>query len=149
MGEWGYPRQLCRFPLVSKVAAGAAFETVSLPGNSERTIVVQRKRRFDLRMTGDRLEVTVRDEGRGFDLRKLRQNEGLGIRSMVERAHLLGGKFEIHSESRKGTALSAWVPFEPKAKVTKARVVGSTLYVRSGVGSPEIPETSASARAAH
>jgi len=73
----------------------------------------------DLRMTGDRLEVTVRDEGRGFDLRKLRQNEGLGIRSMVERAHLLGGKFEIHSQTGKGTTLSAWVPFEPKAKVAK------------------------------
>jgi signal transduction histidine kinase len=73
----------------------------------------------DLRMTGDRLEVTVRDEGCGFDLRKLRQNEGLGIRSMVERAHLLGGKFEIHSQTGKGTTLSAWVPFEPKAKVAK------------------------------
>jgi signal transduction histidine kinase len=74
----------------------------------------------DLRMTGDRLEVTVRDEGCGFDLRKLRQNEGLGIRSMVERAHLLGGKFEIHSQTGKGTTLSAWVPFEPKAKVAKS-----------------------------
>jgi len=74
----------------------------------------------DLRMTGDRLEVTVRDEGCGFDLRKLRQNEGLGIRSMVERAHLLGGKFEIHSQTGKGTTLNAWVPFEPKAKVAKS-----------------------------
>ena len=37
-------------------------------------------------MTGDRLDHSVRDEGCGFDLKELRQNEGLGIRSMKERA---------------------------------------------------------------
>jgi signal transduction histidine kinase len=74
----------------------------------------------DLRMTGDRLDVTVRDEGCGFDLRKLRQNEGLGIRSMKERAHLLGGKFEIYSEIGKGTTLKAWVPLEPQPGLEKS-----------------------------
>jgi signal transduction histidine kinase len=73
----------------------------------------------DLRMTGDRLDVTVRDEGCGFDLRKLRQNGGLGIRSMKERAHLLGGKFEIFSETGKGTTLKAWVPLEPQPGLEK------------------------------
>jgi signal transduction histidine kinase len=76
--------------------------------------------RVDLRMTGDRLEVTVRDEGCGFDLRKLRQNGGLGFRSMKERAHLLGGKFEIYSELGKGTTVRAWVPLEPQAKLEKS-----------------------------
>ena len=74
----------------------------------------------DLRMTGDRLDVTVRDKGCGFDLRKLRQNEGLGIRSMKERAHLLGGKFEIYSEIGKGTTLKAWVPLEPQPGLEKS-----------------------------
>jgi signal transduction histidine kinase/ABC-type uncharacterized transport system substrate-binding protein len=70
----------------------------------------------DLRMTGDRLEISVRDQGCGFDLSELRQNEGLGIRSMEERARLLGGKFEIHSEPGKGTTLEAWVPLKPAAR---------------------------------
>jgi signal transduction histidine kinase/ABC-type uncharacterized transport system substrate-binding protein len=64
-----------------------------------------------LRMTGDRLEINVRDEGRGFSLSDLGRNGGLGIRSMEQRARLLGGKFEIHSELGKGTTLEA-----PRAK---------------------------------
>jgi signal transduction histidine kinase len=67
----------------------------------------------DLRRTGNRLDVTVRDEGRGFALKELRQKEGLGIRSMTERARLLGGKFEIHSEPGKGTIIKASVPLKP------------------------------------
>jgi signal transduction histidine kinase len=74
----------------------------------------------NLRIIGDRLEVTVREEGCGFDLKKLRQNEGLGIRSMKERAHLLGGKFEVYSETGKGTTLKAWVPLEPQPKLEKS-----------------------------
>ena len=41
------------------------------------------------------------------------QNGGLGIRSMEQRARLLGGKFKIHSEPGKGTILEAWVPLKP------------------------------------
>jgi signal transduction histidine kinase len=67
-----------------------------------------------LRVTGDRLQVSVRDKGRGFDLKRLPQNGGLGLRSMEERAHAQGGKFEIYSETGKGTTLKAWVPLEPR-----------------------------------
>ena len=74
---------------------------------------------MDLKMTGERLEVTVRDEGYGFDLQGLHKYEGLGIRSMEERARSLGGKFEIHSESGKGTTLSASVPLTPDSGVVK------------------------------
>jgi signal transduction histidine kinase len=70
----------------------------------------------DLRMTGGRLEISVRDEGRGFSLSDLGQNGGIGIRSMEQRARLLGGTFEIHSEPGKGTTLEAWVPFKPIAR---------------------------------
>jgi len=70
----------------------------------------------DLRMAGGRLEISVRDEGRGFSLSDLGQNGGIGIRSMEQRTRLLGGKFEIHSEPGKGTTLEAWVPFKPIAR---------------------------------
>jgi signal transduction histidine kinase len=68
--------------------------------------------KVDLKMTGERLEVTVRDEGYGFDSQGLRKNEGLGIRSMEERARSLGGKFEVRSELGKGTTLRAWLPLK-------------------------------------
>lgn len=85
--------------------------------------------KVDLKMTGQRLEVTVRDEGYGFDLQGLHKNEGLGIRSMEERARSLGGKFEIHSQSGKGTTLKASVPVTPDAgvvnKTPKGRSAGA------------------------
>ncbi len=83
----------------------------------------------NLKMTGERLEVTVRDEGYGFDLQGLHKNEGLGIRSMEERARSLGGKFEIRSESGKGTTLKASVPVTGDAglgkKTPKGRSAGA------------------------
>jgi signal transduction histidine kinase len=64
----------------------------------------------NLRRTDNRLEVSVRDRGCGFDLSGLRQSGGIGIRSMEERARQLGGEFEIHSVPGKGTRVEAWVP---------------------------------------
>jgi signal transduction histidine kinase len=66
--------------------------------------------------TGDRLVVSVCDEGVGFDVRQLGEKEGLGIRSMEERAYLLGGRFEIHSVPGKGTRIEACVPLQPKSE---------------------------------
>ena len=78
--------------------------------------MVRSEAEVDLRMTGDRLEIRVRDKGRGFSLSELGQNGGLGIRSMEQRARLLGGNFEIHSELGKGTIVEAWVPLKPVAR---------------------------------
>ena len=65
----------------------------------------------------DKLNVCVRDEGKGFDVKESKKTEGLGIRSMRERARLLGGRFEIHSELGKGTKIEAWVPLRPPSGV--------------------------------
>ena len=70
----------------------------------------------DLEMASNRLRVNVRDQGRGFDLLDLRRNEGIGIRSMEERARLLGGKLEIQSQRGQGTTVEAWVPFKSAAR---------------------------------
>lgn len=65
-----------------------------------------------LQKVGNKLLVTVRDQGRGFDPAGINGREGLGIRSMQERVRLLGGRFEIHSAPGKGTSIEAWVPLE-------------------------------------
>jgi len=72
------------------------------------------KAKVILREQGDKLYVSVRDKGCGFDVKELGKKSGLGVRSMEERVHYLGGKFEIHSEPGKGTAVEAWVPHQPK-----------------------------------
>jgi signal transduction histidine kinase/ABC-type uncharacterized transport system substrate-binding protein len=66
-----------------------------------------------LRCAADSLHVSIRDEGIGLDVRELGKQAGLGIRSMQERAHLLGGRFEIHSGPGHGTELEALIPLEP------------------------------------
>ena len=75
------------------------------------------KAQVRLRRASDKLFVSVRDEGIGFDVRELGKKEGLGIRSMKERVYLLGGRFEIHSEPGKGTRIEAWVALQPKSEL--------------------------------
>ncbi len=64
--------------------------------------------------SGDDLHVSVADEGVGFDVKKLKDRPGLGIRSMEERALRLGGRLEINSKPGQGTRIDAWVPPEPR-----------------------------------
>jgi signal transduction histidine kinase/ABC-type uncharacterized transport system substrate-binding protein len=75
--------------------------------------------KVNLKVAGNSLEVTVRDEGCGFNSTDLRESEGVGIRSMEERARSLRGKFEIHSKSGKGTTLKACLPLTPELGVAK------------------------------
>lgn len=63
-----------------------------------------------LRKDGDRLLLSVCDEGSGFDTKEMRNKVGLGIPSMGERVRLLGGHFEIQSEPGKGTRIKVCVP---------------------------------------
>jgi len=44
----------------------------------------------------------------------MRNRVGLGIRSMGERARLVGGRFKILSEPGKGTRIDVCVPLQPE-----------------------------------
>jgi len=59
--------------------------------------------------TDGHLRLAVKDSGSGFDRDAIQGKGGLGLRSMEERAHLLGGKFKIHSDA-KGTEVVVEVP---------------------------------------
>jgi signal transduction histidine kinase len=65
-----------------------------------------------LRKMGERLCLTISDDGVGFYPKESRYSAGLGLRSMEERTRLLGGEFEIHSEPGKGTKVTARVPLQ-------------------------------------
>ena len=73
-----------------------------------------KRAQLSVRQMGDRLFLSLCDEGRGFEANKL-EKPGLGILSMQGRARLLGGDFEIHSTPGKGTRIEAWVPLQPVA----------------------------------
>jgi signal transduction histidine kinase len=56
-----------------------------------------------------KIYVLVADHGMGFDPCSI-QHKGLGVRSMEERARMLGGTFRVHTRPGCGTRVEAWVP---------------------------------------
>lgn len=69
---------------------------------------------LELRMTGDELELTVSDNGQGFDLARYNTPEErrkhFGLISMSERAGLAGGRLDIRTAPGEGTRVRATLP---------------------------------------
>jgi signal transduction histidine kinase len=63
----------------------------------------------------DEIYVLLKDDGIGFDETSL-THAGIGLRSMRERAKLLGGNVDIHSEPDGGTAVEAHIPLTTEKK---------------------------------
>ena len=63
------------------------------------------------------IELTVGDDGRGFDLDGARRKGRVGLVSMEERIRPLGGRFAAASRPGQGTTITAFVPVEPVADV--------------------------------
>jgi len=60
-----------------------------------------------VRKEGRKVDVTVQDDGAGFDTRFMR---GLGLLGMEERVRRLGGRLKIGSEPGRGTLVHAVLP---------------------------------------
>jgi PAS domain S-box-containing protein len=60
--------------------------------------------------SGHELKLEIRDDGVGFDLETARLAAGLGLISMRERIHLIGGKLDIVSSPGNGTRITARAP---------------------------------------
>ncbi len=56
---------------------------------------------------GGKVELTISDNGRGFDLHTVSETGGLGLTSMRERAEIFGGKVSCQSSPGKGTVIYA------------------------------------------
>jgi two-component system sensor histidine kinase UhpB len=65
----------------------------------------------------DRLELTVRDDGQGFNVAEVRQRDGLGLVSMDERVRLLRGQFQIDSAPERGTMVRAVIPLNEERRL--------------------------------
>jgi signal transduction histidine kinase len=57
----------------------------------------------------------VRDNGRGFDSKSPQAESGLGLQSMGERLHSIGGTLHIQSSMLHGTTVFAEARFVPAA----------------------------------
>lgn len=65
-----------------------------------------------LQRVGSHHQVTVRDDGRGFDPDQPRKTS-LGLIGMRERVLMLGGEFQLHSKPGSGTFVIVRVPAKP------------------------------------
>lgn len=65
-----------------------------------------------LSVSGENLEVTVADDGQGFDTEKAAHSTtgGIGLASMKERAELVGGSFTVESNPGKGCRTVLRIP---------------------------------------
>jgi signal transduction histidine kinase len=76
-------------------------------GGARRTLI-------DIHASDGCVNVTVCDDGRGFDTRA--KTNGFGLHSMRERAELLGGTLRISSAPTHGTQISASLPTRAAAR---------------------------------
>src|SRR5206468_12365140 len=63
-----------------------------------------------LRGNDDWIELTIEDDGRGFDEHTARNHGGLGLTSIDERVRLVGGMVSVDSSPGNGTRIHLRVP---------------------------------------
>lgn len=54
----------------------------------------------------DMLMIVINDNGRGFDLKELESNKGIGFRNMMNRMQLINGLIKVNSEVEKGSSVT-------------------------------------------
>ncbi|MEZ6060741.1 MAG: histidine kinase [Planctomycetaceae bacterium] len=65
-----------------------------------------------LTVSEDSLQLTVSDDGAGFDADQARKSRRLGLLGMQERAELLGGRFLLKTSPDNGTTIDVTIPLE-------------------------------------
>ena len=65
-----------------------------------------------LRHVGTRVQLSIQDNGSGFDV-ELGREKGLGFSRMEERIRKIGGRLNVQSTVGRGTCLTADVYLEP------------------------------------
>jgi two-component system sensor histidine kinase UhpB len=76
-----------------------------------------------LRRRDDYAEITITDDGRGFDLNDPERRNGLGLVSITERAKLTGGTISIETGLHRGTRVHATIPVHGRLKTSVDAVV--------------------------
>src|SRR5260221_1190691 len=66
--------------------------------------------RVNLQHTGDKIILSIEDDGKGYDKKKATGKRTLGILGMRERTLMMGGEYEINSSPGKGTTVLVAIP---------------------------------------
>ncbi len=76
---------------------------------------------------GNSLQVTLRDDGRGFDVKK--GKTGIGLRNISARVSKMEGKLDIDSQPGKGTTITITLPIRKFDEETGVNIERSLLRV--------------------
>ncbi len=80
-----------------------------------------RAQKVDIRLHygAEEVLIGVKDDGMGFDMNVLTHKKGTswGLIGMAERANLLGGRFDIHSQVGEGTRIEVTIPYQPGGEI--------------------------------
>jgi len=98
-------------PLPARVEAGL-YRIAQEALNNIRLHAHARTASLDLLITPDSAELTVQDDGRGFDPSRV-GGERFGLVGLNERARLMGGSLEIQTGPGEGARLTVKVPLSP------------------------------------
>ncbi len=82
-----------------------------------------------LERVGDKLHLSISDDGKGFDVKRASDGHSLGLWSMRERVRLVGGRFEIHSETPQGTRIEVWAPLKDESDRPGSESAGEPVGV--------------------
>jgi signal transduction histidine kinase len=93
--------ELCLFRITQE-----ALRNAFTHGGAKRAAV-------SISRSGRSLDLTVADDGKGFDVAHARQVGGLGLLSIEERARLVGGELTVDSYLQQGTIVHASIPMPP------------------------------------
>ena len=124
--------------------AQEALRNAAVHGNARRVGVAVSK-------SDEYIELRVADDGSGFDLETTDQNgRGLGLKSMEERAHLLGGHLQIVTRPHEGTVIRVLDPSRcgprgarsgaQRAGTDRGTSVSAPLHEAGRGGNPQTPQ---------
>lgn len=125
-----------RYPLKVRVDIGGTEQPITDAAKITTFRIIQealnnvirhadaRNARIALDFADKGVRVSIRDDGSGFDLERLRRTQSsgrppLGLAGMQERAALLGGAVTVQSEPGQGTLIEAFVPYREEGEAQR------------------------------
>ena len=121
LDELGLVLPCVGWPISRRSARGCVSLSRPIRHASAETVALE------LRHEADRLCLSVRDDGVGFDPSVVHEQAGqgasIGLLSMKERVSLLGGELEVNSAPERGTEIRAWFPTAPHGQSFAAQLL--------------------------
>jgi PAS domain S-box-containing protein len=106
----------CDVPSIKDTLATAAYRIAQEALTNVTRHAAAKQVNVNLRAENGVLSLSVVDDGRGFNIAVLSENEALGVAGMRERATLVGGELEVRSQMNKGTEVHFRVPIGSHVK---------------------------------